>query len=1047
VTSTSFQRIAPGERMRRNVFLVGGLAAVLLGTAVCAKVSGSKGPPSAMQELARLRPQRTFAPRLSIPTTYHDCTAHADSSGTVPRETCGTRDEESPDLGALAQVGESTDPDSLQASGLAAIIWHDEQNPHALDEAIMRLNKALRLSTRRVPLLVDLSAAHLVRAARTQNPRDLWEASDYAHQALALEPRNARAQFNVALALETAFLDEEAVRAWDAYLAIDSTSRWAAEAKQRRGALTTKAPEIAYPAPGASTTRVDSFAAHFPQEAREYGWNRILAVWGATSMRGDSTEAASQLDLAERLGHALERRAGGDRSLAEAVRAIRRAQSRPAATLALARAHQDYAAAQAHGGQMRHDSAYDALIRIERVGPASPVLLQWTELHRAIAVGYLGKIPEADRAVRTLLSQMDGTRDPVLLARARMFLGTLQLRSLQHDSASADFHSAELHFRRAGEMELNAAVWSAQGELAYQQGDTVSAYKNFHRAHRELRAYRQSIRLRNHLHGLARATLADGMPRAALPVSNEDVLVTERLGIPILVLDALQGRSHVRRAIGDHRGTDRDLDAAFGLVSELATATAQQKWAVSALRTARPGTLTASAMDSAVDVMEENVLWLVPALQARARLHAAAGDLVRATQDVERVIEQTLGLARQTADARRRGALLEQARSSFDALVMLNLSQGRPADGLRALERGRLSLAPWRAKAPVGDGPLTAPPGQTAVEYALIGDTLLVWTIRGDTIRVLGQPMNRDTFMLTVDRVVAALESPAHAASATPGLRRLYDWLIRPVQGYLGPAETPLVILADGEVAGVPFAALLDSSRERYLIQDYPLRFAATLAEAARPASPRARAGRALLVADPAFDLDQYPMLRRLPGARTEVGSVLGLYRDPLLLMDSNARRNAFVILAQSASMIHYAGHAVFDDARPERSYLVLAGADTTGRLTAEAVGEMQLGGVRLVILSACRTTRSREGRSGGVAGLTGALLSAGAGGVVGSLWQVNDKLTAPLMQAFHQEHGVSHDPAGALRDAQLRMLSSADTRFSSPAAWAAFRYTGAEQP
>lgn len=1039
-----FQRIAPGEQMRRQITLAFVLVAVLLGTARCTDVFGSRAPLGPMQELAALRPQRTFAARLSIPTTYQACTANApeptDTLSTVPREACGTRSEESPDLGELNGAGESADPDSLQASGLAAILWHNELNPHALDEAITRLNRALRLSTRRVPLLVDLSAAHLVRAERTQNSRDLLEASNYAHQALKLEPRNLEARFNAALALQASALDEEAARAWDAYLAIDSKSKWADEAKRRKSVLITTPPEIPYPAPGAPEARVNAFAARFPQEAREYGWNQVLGEWGAAVMRDDAIGAASRLNLAEQLGRALGERAGGDGSLAEAVRAIRRAPSRSAATVTLARAHQDYAAAQAYAGKMQHDSANAALIRIERVSPASPVLLQWTQLNRAIAVGYLGAIPEADHAIRTLLSQVDSTRDPVLLARARMILGTLQLRAPQHGSALAEFHSADVHFRRAGETELNAAVWSAQGELAYQQGDTVSAYKNFHRAHRALRPYRHSIRLRNHLNGLARAALSDGMPSAALPVSNEDVLVTERLGIPILILDALQGRARVRRAMGDHRGTDRDLDAAFGLVSELTAATAQQKWAVSALRTARPGTLSPSAMDSAVDAMEENVLWLVPALQARAKLHVAAGDFASATEDVERVIDGTLALARQAPDARRRGALLEQARSSFDALVMLNLRRGRPADALRALERGRLSLAPWRATSPSGAPRLTVPAGQVAVDYALIGDTLLTWTISADTIRVFGQPVDRDTFTLTVDRVVASLESPARAAGVRPELQRLYDWLIRPVRGYIGPRNTALVIVADGEVAGVPFGALLDSSRGTYLIQDHQLRFAATLEDAVRPVQDRGENGLALLVADPAFDQGQYPGLDPLGGARLEVGSLLELYGNHVLLQGDTATREAFVARAQSASIIHYAGHAVFDDARPDRSYLVLAG-DTTGRLTAEAVSQLRLGGVRLVVLSACRTLRSREGRSGGFAGLSGALLTAGAGGVVGSLWKVNDELTGPLMKAFHDEYQASGDPARALWKAQLAMLE--DPEHASPAAWAGFRYTG----
>jgi CHAT domain-containing protein len=263
------------------------------------------------------------------------------------------------------------------------------------------------------------------------------------------------------------------------------------------------------------------------------------------------------------------------------------------------------------------------------------------------------------------------------------------------------------------------------------------------------------------------------------------------------------------------------------------------------------------------------------------------------------------------------------------------------------------------------------------------------------------------------------------------------------VEKRLGPPGTPLVIVVDGEIAGVPFGALLDAGRASYLVQDHPLRFAATLAEAARPAPARDRGGPALLVADPAFDPLQYPKLDRLDDARTEVDSLRNMYPRGVVLQDSAATPGALRRHAPGAGVIHYAGHALFDDARPERSALVLAGPDTTGRFTAEAVSALRLHGVRLVVLAACSTMRAREGRSGGLAGLSGALVAAGAGGVVGSLWDADDELTQPLMLAFHRAFQRSGDPAAALREAQLEALRSRDPARSSPAAWAGFRYIG----
>ncbi|HYW10105.1 MAG TPA: hypothetical protein VE913_24270, partial [Longimicrobium sp.] len=111
----------------------------------------------------------------------------------MPRESCGADAARLTDLDALAGAGASSDPDSLQASALLAIIG-DDPAEHAADSAIARLTRALRLSRQRVPLLVDLSGAHIVRAQRTQNPRDLIEGLEYALEAVELEPRNEAAR-------------------------------------------------------------------------------------------------------------------------------------------------------------------------------------------------------------------------------------------------------------------------------------------------------------------------------------------------------------------------------------------------------------------------------------------------------------------------------------------------------------------------------------------------------------------------------------------------------------------------------------------------------------------------------------------------------------------------------------------------------------------------------------------------------------------------------------------------------------------------------------
>jgi CHAT domain-containing protein len=162
------------------------------------------------------------------------------------------------------------------------------------------------------------------------------------------------------------------------------------------------------------------------------------------------------------------------------------------------------------------------------------------------------------------------------------------------------------------------------------------------------------------------------------------------------------------------------------------------------------------------------------------------------------------------------------------------------------------------------------------------------------------------------------------------------------------------------------------------------------------------------------------------------------------VLSGARATQAKLVSAFEQARLVHYAGHAVFDDARPEQSHLVLAASGAgSDMLTAAEIQDLNLSGTRLVVLSACQTSRADQAGSSGFAGLAGAFLAAGAGGVVGSLWRVDDELTRHLMAEFHSAYQQSGNAAAALRTAQLRLRRSGDPALRSPAAWGGFRYTG----
>src|SRR5262249_38881638 len=155
------------------------------------------------------------------------------------------------------------------------------------------------------------------------------------------------------------------------------------------------------------------------------------------------------------------------------------------------------------------------------------------------------------------------------------------------------------------------------------------------------------------------------------------------------------------------------------------------------------------------------------------------------------------------------------------------------------------------------------------------------------------------------------------------------------------------------------------------LIEERPLRIAAG-AGLRPPENTTSRSeARALLVAATEFDRSSLGDLSPLPGAEREVRAVQALYRDPMVLAGADATKQRVLAELSGRQIFHFAGHAVFNSRRPERSYFVLAPnrepADA-GMLFLDEISGRHLN-LGLVVLSACTTIGSRDTRTGGVAG------------------------------------------------------------------------------
>ncbi|HXB25066.1 MAG TPA: CHAT domain-containing protein [Gemmatimonadaceae bacterium] len=948
---------------------------------------------------------------------------------------------------AAARLRSGLDLDALHLSALLGLLWADSAG-NSIRRAVSSLRTVTRLSARSARALTDLSAALLVQAERTGSAEDLAEAVDAAVRSRALDSTSAATRFDLALGLDRLGLEAQAAWAWQDYLRVDSTSDWANAA--RRGWRTANewltVDSTSRISDASTVDAIEQFARQDPQAARELAWDELLGLWGDDVTRGDSSGARRLLFEAQHLGVALEQR-GGDASLADAARRLRR--PRQARLVApLFRLYGDGRRAFQRGDLAAARGRLTAVVR-DRVAAAP--LTCWATVYLAAIDLQTSHMSRALALADSLRAHVDVRRYPALAAQIEWTRAIALFRSgEQSEGALRTIDSADHLFAVAGETDNVGATEFLAGDMAQVLGDRAKAQAAFHHAALTLRKHRHSAFLHNALLNWGRL-IANDLPAAAARLHDEDVDVATHSGSSAVLLDARTARARSRLDIRDTAGARADIGLAVTLVDSIPPGPLRD-WLRANLQLVRGATLgrdqrAASVFDSAVAFFDENDNPVLEsqALAARADAHLLAGDTANGATDLRRMLE--LMHRRQAAITSRpiRLTLLDAARRTIDRLTMLRI--GTPREALMILERGRASLLGTTNRAEATRPHV--PADEAVIDYALVGDTLLTWVIQDSSVTLRRSWFSRDSLARDVAEITSSLEGRRDQRQVDRELSSLYDRLFAPIRGDVAPSDTSLVVILDGELSGVPFAALRDRVQHRYLIESFRIRFANSLADLGDMVVPGTRdtAGTVLLVADPAFDPQQHPDLSRLGGARREVAAVAQWYPGARVIEGTAADPSTIRSVLSSARVIHLAVHALVDDDDPDHSALVLSRSPVSGasdELHATTIGGLTLTHSPLVVLSACETGVDHAGRSGGFAGLAGAFLRAGAHGVVGSLWRVDDQFVQSFVVAFHQAYAATGDGPGALRVAQLQLLRGRNPALRAPPAWAAFRYNGA---
>jgi CHAT domain-containing protein len=270
---------------------------------------------------------------------------------------------------------------------------------------------------------------------------------------------------------------------------------------------------------------------------------------------------------------------------------------------------------------------------------------------------------------------------------------------------------------------------------------------------------------------------------------------------------------------------------------------------------------------------------------------------------------------------------------------------------------------------------------------------------------------------------------------------QLYDILISPFATDI-ERHRRLIVEADEDLDQVPFDALIDTQGD-LLGDKYDVSISPGLLYLARARSPlqAAVSAEALVVSNSEVDALARPGLSPVPRAEEEAAQISHLLPRSHLLQGREATARVLLQDIQEADIFHFSGHAIVVD---NASELVVAAENRdlqSELLDALRFERTPITRTRLVVLSACSTAGNEFRTLGEEKSLARMFIHSGVPQVVASRWPVDSEATTDLMEIFYARLVAGDTVSQALREA--KGIIRAQKQRSHPYYWASFSVFG----
>jgi len=882
------------------------------------------------------------------------------------------------------------------------------------------------------PILADLAAADLALG-------DVHDAAEHSARALEIDSQQQTAAFNWALALEKLSNRPAAIEAWDRYLVLDGRSGWADEAREHLSRL--RMPRPAWDKDrdllriGADRKTIENLITRYPKRSRVRAQEVLLPAWVA-----GGTDAG--LTLLRTMG---EIRAAHDDPFLNDV--VEHAATHRASITAGMQAFTDARAAEAKIDMETAGTHYKRAAALLQAD-GSPLAVA-ASIYAASTDSYGGRTAEALTRLEQVRKQLaeGGNRYPAMAAEAAWVRGMLQMRTGQPNEALESCRAALREAHRGGEIEDEASITAAMATQLESVADPAEAEQFRTDALRRLdEVNAESRSMYSAYLETGTAALRSGRPRLALPFLDSAARIGHAERNAMYVADANLWRA---LAFGDIGKTDAAMSAIAAARHEAPSiqtpgfrdrTLGNLEFITGRVNAKAQPAVSIAAYSAAIEMWNRNH-WrthIATGYFMRGETFLAMGDRASAEKDFRSSIAEIEDQRRNLAEPAMRISYFERADGVFLRLIEILVDEGRIEEAFSISERKRARALLDQIASENGiSAPLDAREVATRIDArtSLLEITLLdrgaeLWVMhRGHVFHARGTATGPE-IEKRVEEHLAAI-----ASNDLPAVRRhgrwLFDQLIAPVAHEISP-DADLVIVPDAGLQSFPFATLVlpDAS---FLVDRHPLAMAPSASVFLRTSAAAPTGLPILAVAEPTPE-----GFASLPGSAAEVEALTRQYPRGRNLVGAECSPEQFLKSANTAALVHFAGHAQTDSVQPPKSALIFQSANgAPARLTAEAIGRAHLPTHPLIVLAACSTGSGRVRRNEGVESLASAFLQAGARGVVATLWDVEDAPSVHLFRELHRGFRNGARTIDAVRDAQRACMHSTDPQLRAPSVWA----------